>query len=87
MLHLVVFLEIARLVLLWVLWGLSAPLTSDDIGELVGERHGGVLVTSDESLIHGLEGCAFPLEAGEWHEFPLFEKEVSSVLARHADQL
>ena len=44
-----------------------------------------VLVTADESIVHCLEACALALQAWQGHQLPLFDEEVTSVLARLAN--
>ena len=44
-----------------------------------------VLVSPDQSIVHGLEACALSLKAGQGHELPLLDEEVTSVLACRTD--
>lgn len=44
-----------------------------------------VLVTADESIVHGLEACALTLQTWKGHQLPLLDEEVTSVLASLAN--
>ena len=46
-----------------------------------------ILVTSDQSFVHGLVACALSLETRKWHELPLLDKEVASILTSLANLL
>ena len=50
-------------------------------------RQARVLITSDQTIVHRLEACALPLQAGQGHQLPLLDKEVAAVLAHLADVL
>ena len=46
-----------------------------------------VLVTTNESVVHGLIAGAFSLEARQWHQFPLLDEKVSPIFTSEADLL
>ena len=49
---------------------------------MVGQA--GILIAADQPLVHLEVARAFPLEAGQRHQLPLLDEEITSVLACHA---
>lgn len=87
-------LRLARHLLLLLLLALLLEATatvatnsSTSVALQAMERQTRVLVPFNQPIIHGLIRGALSLEAGQWHQLPLFDEEVASILACEANFL
>ena len=85
-----------ELVLLAEAWALVRRLTGEvqvlfvtlviatisSLLHLAVERQACVLISANKAIIHRMIGCTLPLEAWQWHKFPLLDEEIATILAR-----